>query len=318
MTEPAPYLADLADGPEDGAAFWLTTSDGVRIRMGAWNMKAERGTVLLLPGRSEYVEKYGRAAADLARRGFATVSIDWRGQGLADRLQPNPALGHVGRFPDYQRDIAAVMEQVKALGLPRPFFLLAHSMGGCIGLRSLHDGLPVDAVAFTAPMWGIQMAPALRPVAWTLSSVSRPLRFSHRFAPGQVPEPYVIRVTFEENHLTRDEEMFEWMRAHVTSDQRLGLGGASLQWLNAALLEMRTLARRPPPDLPALTYLGTREAVVDPANIYDRMAAWPGGRLEIIEGAEHEIMMETPTIRDRFFDDIATHFRPRASRSVAV
>lgn len=318
MTDPAPYFAELARGPADGVTFWLTTSDGIRIRMGAWNLDAERGTVLIFPGRSEYVEKYGPAASDLAERGYATVAIDWRGQGLGDRLNPNPALGHVDGFSDYQRDVEAVVARVRAMGLPEPFFLLGHSMGGCIGLRALHEGLPVDAAAFTAPMWGIQISPALRPVAWTLSSVSRPLRFSHVFAPGQVPAPYVMRVTYEENHLTRDEEMFEWMRSHLLANHELGLGGPSLHWLNEALFETRRLARLPAPDMPGLTYLGSREAIVEPDRIHDRMAGWPDGRLELVEGCEHEIMMETPAIRRRFFDDLATHFAPRAPRSLAV
>lgn len=318
MTDPAPYFADLALGPEDGVTVWLTTEDGIRIRMGAWNRDAERGTVLIFPGRSEYVEKYGPAASDLARRGFAAVAIDWRGQGLGDRLSSNPALGHVEVFSDYQHDVAAVMAQVRAMGMPEPYFLLAHSMGGCIGLRALHEGLPVEAAAFTAPMWGIQISPALRPVAWTLSSVSRPLRFSHVFAPGQVPAPYVMRVTFEENHLTRDAEMFEWLRSHLLSNHELGLGGPSLHWLNEALLETRRLTRMPSPDLPCLTYLGSREAIVEAERIHERMGSWPGARLELVEGCEHEIMMETPPIRRRFFDDVATHFVSRAPRSVAV
>jgi lysophospholipase len=318
VTDPAPYFADLALGPEDGESCWLTTSDGIRIRMGVWNREAERGTVLIFPGRSEYVEKYGPAANDLAQRGFASVAIDWRGQGLGDRLNPNPALGHVAQFSDYQLDVAAVMTQVRAMGLPEPYFLLGHSMGGCIGLRSLFEGLAVEAAAFTAPMWGIQISPALRPVAWTLSSVSRPLRFSHVFAPGQVPAPYVMRVTFEENHLTRDEEMFEWMRSHLLTNHELGLGGPSLHWLNEALFETRRLNRMPSPDLPCLTYLGSREAIVEANRIHERMERWPGGRLEFVEGCEHEIMMEGPAIRKRFFDDLASHFVPRAPRSVAV
>ena len=81
-------LFPQADGPQGGVAQWLTTSDGVRVRVAVWGRDAPKGTVLLFPGRTEYVEKYGRAAGDLLARGFATVAIDWRGQGLADRLQP--------------------------------------------------------------------------------------------------------------------------------------------------------------------------------------------------------------------------------------
>ena len=65
MTAPAPFHADLAEGPAGGHALWVNTSDGVRIRIGLWPA-GEKGTVLLLPGRTEYIEKYGRAAADLA------------------------------------------------------------------------------------------------------------------------------------------------------------------------------------------------------------------------------------------------------------
>ena len=43
------------------------------------------------------------------------------------------------------------------LALPRPWRLLAHSMGGTIGLRALTRGVPVAAAVFSAPMWGIRV-----------------------------------------------------------------------------------------------------------------------------------------------------------------
>ena len=75
---------------------------------------------------------------------------------------------------DYQRDVAAVMALARAEALARPpFHLVSHSMGGAIGLRALHDGLPVRAAVFSAPMWGIRMHPALRPLAWALATLLR-------------------------------------------------------------------------------------------------------------------------------------------------
>jgi len=59
--ERAPFFADIDDGPEGGAAWWLTADDGLRIRLGVWSKEAAKGTVLLFPGRTEYIEKYGRA-----------------------------------------------------------------------------------------------------------------------------------------------------------------------------------------------------------------------------------------------------------------
>jgi lysophospholipase len=308
----APLLADLAGGPADAAAFWLRTDDGLRLRAAAWGRDAPDGTVLLFPGRTEAVEKYGRAAGDLRARGFATLAVDWRGQGLSDRLHANPSLGDVGRFTDYQRDVAALFAHAQASGLPRPFFLLAHSMGGAIALRALTQGLAVRAVAFSSPMWGIAMATHMRPVAWTLSTAARPIGLGHVMAPGQPPESYLLRVPCDGNTLTTDPEMWDYMRRQIAADPRLGLGGPSLRWLNEALRENRRMARAPSPAVPALAFLGTDEQIVVLAAIRARMARWPGSRLVELDGARHEVLMETPARRRLIFDTIAEHFRAQS------
>jgi lysophospholipase len=309
--ETAPLFHDVADGPAGGRAFWLRAADGVRIRVGHWPCaqgEAVRGTVLLFPGRTEYVEKYGRAAAELAARGYDTLTIDWRGQGLADRLLPDRRVGHVGRFTDYQKDVAAMVQAAQDLDLPRPYYLLAHSMGGCIGLRALMEGLPVAACAFTGPMWGIQMASATRPAAWVLSWGAPRLGLGHHLAPGTKPETYVLAEPFDDNTLTRDAEMYGYMRHQMTSYPQLCLGGPSLRWLNEALIEMAGLARRPAPPQPCLTYLGTQERIVCPARIAARMGGWAGGVLRQVQGGEHEVMMDTPATRAMVFTGVAAHF----------
>ncbi|MBV0914094.1 alpha/beta fold hydrolase [Anianabacter salinae] len=305
MADAAPFLADLADGPEGGHAVWTHAADGVRLRIGLWPRADAAGTVLLFPGRTEYIEKYGRAARDLAARGLATVAIDWRGQGLADRLLPDAAPGHVADFADYQLDVAALVAVARAQGLPEPYTLIGHSMGGCIGLRAVMDGLPVKAAAFSAPMWGIAIAGMMRPAAWALSWAARRINLGHAYPPGTSGESYAAATPFDDNMLTRDREMFDYMRRQVVEKPELALGGPSYQWLNEALTECRALSRLPAPDLPCVTFLGTHERIVDPGRIHARMAQWPRGRLEIVDGGEHETMMERPEVRARFFDAVA-------------
>lgn len=301
LPPPAPLHADLAEGPDGGRAFWLTARDGVRIRAAHWP-GGTKGTVLMFPGRTEYVEKYGRAAADMAARGYQTLAIDWRGQGLAQRALPDPMTGHVGHFDEYQRDIAALMDLAGSLDLPRPFHLLAHSMGGCIGLRALMNGLPVASAVFSAPMWGILLSASARPAAMALSSLSRFVGMAHRYAPSTGPASYVADVPFAGNVLTTDPEMFAWMKRQVTEHPELSLGGPSLGWLHATLRECARLAMLRSPGIPAVCALGTAEKVVDPAPIHLRMAAWPMGRLDLYPGAEHEVIMEGPEVRGQFFD----------------
>ncbi|SNR55820.1 alpha/beta fold hydrolase [Puniceibacterium sediminis] len=302
---PAPFRNDLAEGPAGAAAFWVHADDGVRLRVAHYpSVGTSRGTILLFPGRTEYVEKYGRTAVDFSRAGYDILTIDWRGQGLADRLLGDANVGHVTYFIDYQRDVAAMITAAGALNLPRRMHLIAHSMGGCIGLRAVMDGLPVASCVFTGPMWGIRIAPPIRPAAWALGWGCGRIGLGHVYAPGTKPTSYVTSEPFKGNLLTSDAEMYAYMRGQLAANPQLALGGPSMRWLHQALQECRVLNRRPSPDLPCLTLVGTNERIVDVPRIHDRMARWPQGTLEIVEGGEHEVLMEGPAIRARVMPKI--------------
>ena len=303
----APFFADLADGPPGGRAVWLRTEDGVRIRVGLWR-GGEKGTVVLLPGRTEYIEKYGRAAGDLVARGWSVVAMDWRGQGLADRALADPMEGHVDHFDEYQRDLDAVLALVRAEGLPGPLMLLSHSMGGCIGLRALYRDLGFRAAVFSAPMWGILLAAWMRPVALVVSALARPFGQAHRYAPGTGAKTYVAEAPFQGNVLTTDAGMWTYMRAQIMAQPEMSLGGPSLGWLRAALTECHALAVKPAPQVAAITAMGMLEKVVDPAPVHLRMGGWAKGQLDLYPGAEHEIIMEGPAARARFFDRASALF----------
>lgn len=305
----APLHADVADGPDGGRAYWIEARDGVRLRAAVWNARAAKGTVFLLPGRTEYVEKYGRAARDLEARGYATVSIDFRGQGLADRALADPMTGHVQDFAQYQHDMDAMVALADAMDLPGPRFLMSHSMGCCIALRAMTRGLAVQAAVFSAPMWGIAMAAWMRPMAQALSTASSWFNLAHRYAPGTGGKTYVIEAPFEGNVLTSDPDMWRYMKDQVLAHPELALGGPSLGWLHAALAECHALTLLPSPSYPVVCALGLAEKVVDTGPVHLRMAGWTGGRLDLYPGAEHEVLMETPAARAAFFDKAAALYQ---------
>ncbi len=314
MLETAPFLSDIAAVAPEGAAYWLDTSDGVRVRAVLWGKDAPKGTVLLFPGRTEYAEKYLHTAAALQRGGYATFAMDWRGQGLADKLLDDPMIGHVVDFPDYQKDVAAMIAAARDLELPEPYFLIAHSMGGQIGLRALMQGLPVNACVFSAPMWGILLSPALRPAVWAMTRVGRALGAGDKLAPGGRTDAYVLGEPFADNTLTTDPEMYQFMLDHLKAHPELSLAGPSLTWLHEALLDCARLAERPTPDVPCLTYLGSNERIVDPKRIHDRMNSWPEGKLVVVDGAEHEILMEMSGTRERVMAEILALFDANRDR----
>jgi len=306
--EAAPLFSAIADAPPGGQAGWIRADDGVRLRVAHWR-GGDGALVMLFPGRTEVIEKYGRVVGDLVAAGHPVSVIDWRGQGLSDRLHGDPLLGYVSDFSDFQRDVAAWSEALEVLFPPdRPRVVLAHSMGGCIALRALMDGLPARAVAFSAPMWGLRAGRFMR---LGMAGLARAARLTGRDGvpvPGAGIEFRLWENPFDNNDLTTDADTYAWMQKQVNLHPELRLGAPSLRWLGAALDEVAALARRSAPNVTAYCGLGTREKIVSSEAIERRMAAWPGGALEVLDGAEHELMMEAPAIRARFMAGVLARF----------
>lgn len=305
--ENAPYYSDMCDGPENGSAYWLTTSDGVRIRVGVWPRPPKvtsktKGTVFMFPGRTEHIEKSGPTARALAARGYSSLAIDWRGQGIADRLLDDPNIGHVETFSDYQKDVEAVLELAQNLDLPKPYFLIAHSMGGAIGLRTLLETTHFKAAAFSAPMWGIGLTPVQKIMVRLVAPVLKLMGKEKNYAPGTTAEPYVLANPFEGNTLTADPDMYEFLRNHVRSVPEISLGGPSLQWVLEAIEENAFLNAQTAPDLPMVCVLGLDEEIVNKEAIRARVATWPKATLLEVPFARHEISMEVEKTRELFFD----------------
>ena len=227
----APLIA--GDAPEGGRAFWAQADDGARLRIGYWPGPR---LLLLLPGRTEYIEKYGLVLGDLARAGWGALVIDWRGQGLSSRLAPDAALGHVGAFADYQRDLAVLLSLARGLS-ERPLPILAHSMGGCITFRALVRGLRPPAVALSAPMLGLAQPAHTRWMIRALAGTARLMRRDGGYVPSTGPEFGLPTMPYAANPLTGDRAQFNRMQAQIREHAALALGGPSLRWAGLALAE---------------------------------------------------------------------------------
>ncbi len=307
---PAPLLEDVAGAPPGGQAHWLNTADDTRIRVARWTPEGNAcGTVMMFPGRTEYIEKYGDTASEFVGRGFAFLSIDWRGQGLADRLLDDPRVGHVDKFTDYQQDVRASLELAEHLELPRPWYVIGHSMGGAIGLRAVFENDSFTACAFTGPMWGIFFTPLMKPLSRLTAYWGPRFGLGEKTPPTTSLESYVLSQPFEGNVLTRDPGMYKMMQDQLIAYPDLALGAPSTIWLREALEECSWLMSQTAPATPCLTFLGSHEQIVDRKAIRARMANWPSGTLIEIPDGEHEVLMEAPDIRGPVFDQLAAHFK---------
>ena len=313
--ESAPFHEAVSDAPAGGRAFWVQTSDGMRVRAVLWS-GGSRGTVVVFPGRTEFAEKYGRVVSRLVAEGLSVLVIDWRGQGLSQRYLTNLKLGHVDDFRDYQRDVAAVFADPAVLALPKPWVMLGHSMGGCIGLRTLLERIEFCGAVFSAPMWHLQMRAATRQITTKVTQIANLIGLGGRLTPGSNPGPTALAVAFEGNALTSDPEHYAWFTRQILAHSDLTIGGPSMQWTRAALEEMARLYVAPLPRIPVLALLGTDETVVSATVIRAQIARMERGELMICQNARHEILMERPEIQDavwaRVFSFIDALAEPRA------
>jgi lysophospholipase len=311
--EDAKFYAEIADGPFHGAAYWVKTDDDVQLRVGTYGTEqGSKGTILIFLGRFGYIERYGRVAKQFAQRGFASVVVDWRSQGLSDRLAEDRQTGHINSFADYQTDVKAVLAAAEELGLPKPFYLLGVSMGATIGLRALHEGLPVAACAMISPMWGIKMSVIERVAAWPLSWAAQKVGLGHKYVPGENAEIYTLKTPFEKNNMTHNPDMYQYWVNQVRKVPELHIGGPSMAWLYQGLLECRSLSKMDSPDIPCITFCGELDELVENRAIVDRMERWPNGTIEMIQNAKHDPLTELPEIAGDVVDQICGLFERSA------
>lgn len=303
-------LVSLAKNPVPSGAIvdFIKSYDGTVLRVARWEATRAplRGTVLVVPGRSEFIEKYFEVIADLRRRGYAVVIADLRGQGGSARALSDPSKGHVWSFKEYDRDLDVVVRDVLSQ-CPRPYIGLGHSLGGHILLRAGHKSpSPFERMVLSAPMIRIsdaQLNGLSATSAWWLSEAATFLGMGKLFVPGGgSPPPEADQ--FEGNPLTSDHERYMRTRAIVDAEPALGIGAPTIGWLRAAFRAMSHLQAPDTPGsmrVPMLFVVAGEDSVVSATAVEDFSVRTKLGTRVLIASSRHEILQENDEIRSRFW-----------------
>lgn len=302
--------------PAGGEIDSFISRDGTRIRYGIWRNataspdSAPPATVYLLPGRTEFIEKYSEMIAELLDRGFAVVVMDWRNQGLSGRPLANRSKHYCADFAPAAGDLAALLQHLSGAGLPGPEYMLAHSLGGHLALRFLHDNPGVFAKAvFSAPMIELRYAPMPAWFARSLVRAAMALGRGESYAPLQRDYGQWQRGKMNMALLTHDAGRFWDEHSFIDQNPDLALGGFTYGWLDAAI---RSIALINAPgyaeaiETPALIVQAGADRLINNDSQAAFAARLPNGSLIVIEGARHEIMKESDPYRLAFwraFDD---------------
>jgi lysophospholipase len=286
---------------------YLKTLDSLPIRFGFWPCAEEEGqvagSIVLLNGRGEFMEKYAEPTQELHQRRFDVFSMDWRGQGLSGRLLPDRLKGHVHHFDDYVGDLVCFFESIvfpRAIG---PIIIMAHSMGAHLALRHLkeerHD---INRAVLLSPMVDIH-AP------WPGRLVRKLLRLpamaglgeayvpgTARYHPGQTP--------FKGNRLSSDPVRFADHGQAVTNNPDLTTGGPTWGWLGAAVTSIEKLQKKgylESIDTQTLIVSAGNDRIVSNPAQHVAAARLPRAQLITVAGARHEILKERNCFRNQFW-----------------
>lgn len=282
---------------------FVNLATGHKIHYGTVSPDTPRAHVVILPGLSEFTEKYYETARDLLSRGYAVWALDWAYQGRSSRFEKHPMRRHSDGFDTDIEDLQKlIVDHVRPATQQTPLVMIGHSMGGHIGLRYLiqHQGI-FKTAAFTAPMLGINDLRKIPAFLQTLIFYAAS-PFSTTYVPRGRDWHEGIRKSdgsdiFSSDPL-RDSLHNHWCRAHP----ELQIGSPTWRWLYEAVKSCRTLeSKLHKIETPLLMAYAGGEKIVDNDAIIHAGAILPHAELLELPGARHEIFMERDETRQHWF-----------------
>lgn len=307
--------------PPPTEAFW-TTKDGSRLRYAQWESpdRPKQGQLLFLNGRTEFIEKAIESYSVFVRSGLDLWTLDWRGQGLSERALDDPHKGHITDYQLYLDDLDQFVRSIAKLpDNGAKTFILAHSMGGHIGLRYLHDhpGV-VDAAVLLAPMIDIAVNRApLRALNRAINQVG----FSEAYALGTGRfKPIFVNPNDPNDNGTVDDYRALLPRYHelshdpgkraevertIRDNPALAIGGPTSAWLDATFLSINTTLASGYAEsvqTPILLIGGGCDQTVVRTQLERMAERLPHGDFHLIEDGAHELLMESHKICQQVYE----------------
>ena len=267
-----------------------------------------KGQILLLPGFTEFCEKYASVADLLVSAGYDVLMLDWPGQGRSGHLGSDPLIVHSDNFEIHRYAVMRLLQETKMD--QAPFNVIGHSMGGYFALHvAQRYARNVQKLVLCSPMF-LPKSPPL----WLVKLLTTVLvgigRGRHHPPFRTYPDFDYMRRFRLNNPLTRDLENYE--RPFKLYDHVPGLfrTSPSVGWIKTAFEECEKYTLNPVwlSDISASTLLCLPgdERVVDSAATISMVAHLKQCRTVHFHEARHELFAELPEIRRRLIANILT------------
>lgn len=262
-----------------------------------------KGVIVTLPGLSEFGEKYIETANFFLKHGYAFYVIDWAYQGRSTRFKNNT---HKRHSDGYEQDISdlhyLISNEIKT---ELPLLMLAHSMGGNIGLRYLlkHPSI-FKAASFSAPMLGIHDLKNLYCPVSILLKILAPINTF--YVPNGKNWYYDSRKNDGTDIFSSDPIRDKIHNTWSQSNTALQVGNPTLKWLSESLKSIKILKNSDNLSqikIPTLLACGDKETLIDREAIKRATRYIPQAQHLDLKNGKHEILMETDDVRNLFLEE---------------
>jgi lysophospholipase len=151
------YIEEIKSFYERGKEGYFRGKDSVQIYCKIFKQAdSEKPAILISSGRTEAAIKYKELIFDLYNNGYSVYINDHRGQSLSGRMTDDPDMGYVDTFQFYMDDMKYFYDNMLKESNHKKKYLLAHSLGGAIGMTYLEQySTDFDTAAFSSPMLGL-------------------------------------------------------------------------------------------------------------------------------------------------------------------
>ena len=318
-TQTHPPLEERFLQPKGWRWHMFAGHDGETLRFGSAYPKhcVPKCVVVILPGLSEFGEKYFELANEFLEKKYAVYVIDWQGQGRSHR--------HMKKYPHrrisngFFRDVMDLDIFIRDYVQPSamhpevgklPLVMLAHSMGANIGLRYIKRNPKTFAcAALSAPMMEIYALKAVPPfLRVPLTKIFAEFG-DCSYVPGA--SDYKPRdEKFYRDMLTNDPVRYQVHPAWCAFDPALQVGGVTWRWLYHAAKTCQIVRQKSflnAIKIPLLLGLAGNEKLVNNRTARKCAKHLRGATILELPEARHEILMEVDDMRNQFlkaFDDL--------------
>ncbi len=269
----------------------LAVAPGIDLRLRFRKADRPKGTLLLVHGVAEHLERYAHVERRLLDAGWSFFAYDHRGHGRSGGRRV-----HVDRFDDYVDDLQKVYDEAKAAAGGGKVFVWGHSMGSLVAFTWAALRRPtVWGVVATAPPFKLAVKVPMAKIvaAKVLSRIVPSLALANEVDPAALARDPAVGAAYVRDPLVERKATVRWGAEFL----------AAIDRINARAGEMET---------PYLILHGGADAITSAAGSaeFHGRTASTDKSLTVYDGWYHELHNDPE--KERMLSDLVRWLDTRA------